>query len=267
MYYFTDDCLIGIETIDNEHRQLFRIINDIRDLLDNEILEDKYDRTREMLEQLEQYAEEHFKHEEDYMEKINHPELQLQKKQHLEFCSKIDEADAVVPSNEQQAFLDDLLKYLVTWLYRHIISSDLMIGKLKPIEEIDDVPVFSDNYLTGIPLIDKEHRELFRIIGEVHKLIYNEFIPDKYDDIVSLLEQLKDYTKFHFDDEEEYMKQINYEGLPAQKRAHDAFVTRLEEMDLSSIDENQQDTLEELMEFLTEWLVNHILNSDKQIGR
>lgn len=61
------------------------------------------------------------------------------------------------------------------------------------------------------------------------------------------------------------MESIHYEGLPAQKRAHEAFVSRLEEMDLEHIDENQQETLEDLMEFLTEWLVNHILHTDKLI--
>ncbi len=36
-------------------------------------------------------------------------------------------------------------------------------------------------------------------------------------------------------------------------------------MDLEHVDENQQETLEDLMEFLTEWLVNHILHTDKKI--
>ena len=268
MYYrFTDDCLLGIEEIDNEHRELFRIINEIKALLDNEILEDKYDQTQEMIKKLVNYAEEHFKHEEEYMASINDPELKRQKKQHLDFCEKISEADASIPSSGQQEFLNDLLKYLVTWLYRHIIGSDLMIGKIKPKEERHNAFEFSDEYLTGISLIDKEHRELFRIIGEVRQLIGNDFAYDKFDDIVSLLEELKEYTKFHFADEEEYMKSINYEGLEAQQRAHDAFVARLEEIDLTQIDENQQKTLEDILAFLTEWLVNHILHSDKNIGK
>ena len=62
-----------------------------------------------------------------------------------------------------------------------------------------------------------------------------------------------------------YMESIHYEGLDAQRRAHEAFISRLEEMDLNHIDENQQETLEDLMEFLTEWLVNHILHTDKKI--
>lgn len=266
MYYFTDDCLLGVETIDNEHRELFRIINETQELLDNQILNDKYDRILEMMERLEQYAEEHFRHEEAYMESIHHPELNLQKRQHLFFCDKINSITNTFSSDqEQQAVLEDLLKYLVKWLYQHIISSDLMIGKLKPAEE-RTAPVFTDQYLTGVSLIDKEHRELFRIIGEVYRVMMNEIAFDKYDEIVSLLEELKEYTKFHFQDEEIYMESIHYPDLEAQKRAHDAFVSRLEEMDLEHIDENQQETLEDMMEFLSEWLVNHILNSDKKIG-
>ena len=52
----------------------------------------------------------------------------------------------------------------------------------------------------------------------------------------------------------------------AQKMAHRAFVTKLEEIDLEQIDQNQQEYLEELMEFLFGWLSNHILKSDKLIA-
>ena len=268
MYYFTEDCILGVEMIDNEHRELFRMINEIKELLENEVMNDKYDRIREMLEKLKQYADTHFRHEEEYMKSIRHPELELQKEQHAAFREKIDEADIAMPSeeSEQAVFLQDLLKYLVTWLYRHIIGSDLMIGKMAHMEEHHGPVTFTDEYLTGIALIDNEHKELFRIIGEVQRVIADEFIPDKYDEIVYLLEEMKRYTIFHFSDEEKYMESIQYEGIAAQKRAHDAFIARLNEMDLEHIDEHQQETLEELLDFLTEWLVNHILNSDKKIG-
>ncbi len=267
MYYFTDDCLIGVEEIDNEHRELFRMINETQELLENQIINDKYDRIREMVERLGEYAENHFRHEEAYMESICHPELELQKRQHLFFSDKINAiTNSFTSDNEQQAVLEDLLKYLVTWLYRHIISADLMIGKLRPIEACKDAPRFTEEYLTGIALVDKEHKELFRIIGEVHHAIVDEYSYDKYDEIIRLIEELKEYTKFHFQDEELYMENIRYEGIEAQRRAHDAFVTRLEEMDLEHIDEHQQESLEEIMEFLTEWLVNHILHMDKKIS-
>ncbi len=268
MYQFTEDCLIGVKMIDEEHKGLFQIINEMESLLEDNSGNDKQEQIRELLGKLKQYAQEHFKHEEEYMDKIKHPEILIQKKQHEMFCQKMEEAGAAFENGDQNELINDLLKYLVQWLYRHIIGSDLMIGKMEPklVKETQVSFVFTDEYKTGIDLVDEEHKELFRIIGEVSQVINNDFIPDKYDEIVSLLEQLKNYTKFHFSDEEKYMESIQYEGLPAQRRAHDAFVNRLEEMNLEQIDEHQQETLEELMVFLTEWLVNHILYMDKKIG-
>ena len=67
-------------------------------------------------------------------------------------------------------------------------------------------------YYTGIAQIDEEHKKLFEIADEAYELYKNEFIPDKYDHIAKILNELRDYTKIHFQHEEEYMKSINAEG-------------------------------------------------------
>ena len=61
------------------------------------------------------------------------------------------------------------------------------------------------------------------------------------------------------------MEEIHYEGLTAQKRAHEAFIDKLENIDLDEIESNPQERLQELLEFLLGWLINHILNTDKKI--
>ena len=38
MYQFTDDCLIGVDQIDNEHRRLFELVNEAANLLMREDL-------------------------------------------------------------------------------------------------------------------------------------------------------------------------------------------------------------------------------------
>jgi len=65
-------------------------------------------------------------------------------------------------------------------------------------------------YFTGIDFIDKEHARLFAIADEAYQLLKNEFIPDKYDHIMNLVNELKDYTQYHFKHEEEYMESIGY---------------------------------------------------------
>lgn len=271
MYRFTEDCLTGITQIDDEHEKLFELINRILELLQNEVMQDKYHQVREVLEELKEYADKHFANEEAYMAAINDPELAIQKKQHMAFREKIDIMDFsnIDELENQQETLEELMKYLTRWLYRHILSSDIMIGKMPLVKEWskqENPCVFTDIYMTGIPLIDGEHETLFEIIGEANELVKAELLHDKYDEIIRILGELKDYTEEHFRDEEEYMESIQYPGLEAQKMAHRAFVSKLEEIDLEQVDQHQQEYLEELMEFLFGWLSNHILKSDKLIA-
>lgn len=126
---------------------------------------------------------------------------------------------------------------------------------------------FKDEFLTGIEQIDNEHRRLFEIADELYVLKNEEFIPDKYDNIRQILGELKDYTITHFAHEEEYMESIGYKRLFTQKIQHAEFIKTIDERDLDSIDENQDGAIDDILETVTEWLVNHILHQDKLIGK
>ncbi|NLP34867.1 MAG: hemerythrin family protein [Clostridiales bacterium] len=122
-------------------------------------------------------------------------------------------------------------------------------------------------YFTGIDFIDQEHARLFEIANEAFELLKNDFIPDKYDYILHLVQELKDYTKYHFTHEEEYMESIGYKRILSQKVAHKDFIEKMEAFDTSFIDENQKESLMDLVDFLAVWLVEHIYKSDKLIGQ
>lgn len=271
MYQFTEDCLIGIPEIDREHEKLFRLINEIFELLHNDRLKDKYREIRKILAELKRYTEEHFANEEFYMESIRDPELEMQKKEHEEFRQKIAALDVseIEEAETQQETLEDLMRYLTRWLYHHILGSDILIGKMPPAKEWHEKEkpcAFTEEYRTGINLVDEQHERLFEIIGEANELVKAELLHDKFDKIVDILCELREYTKEHFKAEEEYMESIQYSGLEAQQVQHDAFVAKLDGLDLDQVDDNQQEYLEELLEFLFSWLSNHILKVDKLIG-
>lgn len=124
-----------------------------------------------------------------------------------------------------------------------------------------------ENYLTGIQIIDEEHRELFRITQEAYDVLKDEFVIDKFDQILTIIGRLKDYTKKHFADEEAYMESIQYKRMFTQKIEHAEFIEKLEGLDFDQMDRNQTDTLLGILEFLGDWLVNHILEKDKLIGQ
>ena len=97
-------------------------------------------------------------------------------------------------------------------------------------------------------------------------MIHAELLHDKYDEILHIISDLKDYTAVHFSDEEAYMEKIGYPELESQKKAHTAFIDKLAEINLDDLDAHQQHYLEDLISFLLNWLSVHILHMDKKIG-
>ncbi len=268
MYEFTEDCMIHIQQIDDEHRHLFALINEAVGMMQETT--DVEPMAGNLLRQLKEYANTHFAHEEAYMESIHDPELEIQRKEHHAFRKKVNEFVLDTSSEEKvRESFSQLMEYLVRWLYHHILSSDMMIGKIKATDGEEDAFAFTDKYKTGIELVDDEHRRLFEIIKETNDLINTVYVHDKYDEIMQLLAELRQYTEIHFSDEEAFMGKIGYPELPSQKQAHAAFVEKLVDIDLNELDEiddNQQEYLAKLVDFLLGWLSNHILVADKKIG-
>lgn len=124
-------------------------------------------------------------------------------------------------------------------------------------------------YYIGIALIDEEHQQLFSYANEAYELLHEEFTPDKYDNISDILGKLRAYTRKHFADEEAYMESIGYKRLFTQKIQHQEFIDRLDELDLEHLGEaaDQQQQIAEILNFLTDWLINHILHVDGLIGK
>lgn len=265
MFTFTEDCSIGVETIDKEHQKLFAMINEGMELVNSG---DKIvlSAARNLIVQLKEYADTHFAHEEAYMKKTGDMELERQRLEHAQFALYMNSYDESMLTEENaKEKTAELLDYLSRWLFRHILGSDIMIGQnIKKNQE--DTYTFTDQYKTGIDLIDEEHRRLFEIVKETKDLIEDEFLPDKYDAIVHIIGELKDYTVKHFRDEEDYMEKIGYEGLEAQREAHIAFVDKLNHINLDNVDDNQDEYLCELIQFLLKWLSTHILKMDKKIA-
>lgn len=260
-YEFTEDCRTGIAQIDAEHQHFFKLINEGMEIVEKGAGVELID---PLLKKLSEYAATHFEHEEQYMREHDDPELELQIYTHLQFREALLQFEDM-PLTEES--VQQILDFMARWLFRHILYTDTLIGKTKTVEE---KPELTEKFLTGIDMIDKEHKVLFDILGEVFDVMHDDNLYDKYDPIVEILGRLKDYTVKHFADEEKYMKAIKYDGLEKQQAAHDAFVDKLEESmkeDGDQLEDNQAEYLKSLFDFLCEWLYNHILVMDTKIPK
>jgi hemerythrin len=125
--------------------------------------------------------------------------------------------------------------------------------------------LWQDKFELGIPLIDEQHKTLVGYIETTKELIQDaEDGIDCYDEIARVLGELESYTVEHFKEEEALMKKFNYQNLNQHAMEHANFVAKVHVFLETDIDENQIPVLEEMVVFLLDWLVGHILNSDKK---
>jgi hemerythrin len=119
---------------------------------------------------------------------------------------------------------------------------------------------WKQEFETGIAQIDEQHKHLFEIGNKAYLLLEDKL--DKYDEIVAIIDELKNYTIYHFTFEEEYMKSIGYRKYLSHKVEHDDFINKIKAVDLEKIDEGQDEYLKNLIGFVFDWITDHILGKD-----
>lgn len=123
---------------------------------------------------------------------------------------------------------------------------------------------WQDAYNIGVASIDEQHRQLFVIANQAYDLLRDDLRVDKYDAIVAILAEMREYTVYHFKCEEEYMLSIGYRKFLSHKAEHADFIAKIDEVNLDKIDENQDQYLRSTLDFICLWITEHILGRDKQ---
>ena len=126
---------------------------------------------------------------------------------------------------------------------------------------------WKEEYEVGVAEIDEQHQKLIDIANRVYELMRNELALDKYDQIVEILQELKEYTVYHFHFEEGLMQKAKYKKRFSHKILHQNFLAQVEAVDLSAVDENQEAYLVQIMDFIANWLIDHIVGEDKKVGQ
>jgi len=120
---------------------------------------------------------------------------------------------------------------------------------------------WSENYATGIRMIDNDHRELFDIVN-----LLAEHVKDDIDSIhlSQITERLDRYVKEHFQREEKLMRDYAYPGLAAHHIKHAEFVKVIEAIRI--IEHNCPEKLDadKFLLYLSRWLRLHIMGTDRE---
>ena len=111
-------------------------------------------------------------------------------------------------------------------------------------------------------IINNQHKNLLQIIN---KLIALREQPENKKTVESIIEDLSDYVVEHFDSEEQIMKDIGFPHLERHKLSHAQLIEQVLDFQKSFKNGDENLTLEILV-FLKEWLINHILKEDMIIN-
>lgn len=110
--------------------------------------------------------------------------------------------------------------------------------------------------------IDEQHKNLFNLLYELDRAIKES---NEESVISGIISSLRDYCKFHFDEEEEFMESINYPDIHFHKVEHEYFRNKVELFEKSIQKRIDKNTIINLITFLHSWLKTHIMDSDKAI--
>ncbi len=128
--------------------------------------------------------------------------------------------------------------------------------------------LWKDNYELGVPLIDAQHKELFRRVESFLQVLRSEVCWDeKVQKVNDTLEFMKGYVVEHFRDEEEYQRSIGYPGYEAHKQKHTGMVDYVLEFSRQYEQSNNDEQL--IQQFggkLLAWLINHVAAEDQRIA-
>ncbi|GAB1431945.1 bacteriohemerythrin [Spirochaetota bacterium] len=110
----------------------------------------------------------------------------------------------------------------------------------------------------GINTIDDQHKKLISLINDVSDAMKARKAKEVIGDI---LQQLSDYTVYHFGNEERAFDKYQYPDRENHKIAHKSYVDKIGEL----IERNNKGELGisiSVLDFLMDWITNHIMKTD-----
>ena len=123
---------------------------------------------------------------------------------------------------------------------------------------------WSSLFETGLAEVDEQHRRLVELLNTLGDQVQGGD-PAQVD---RLLSELANYTVYHFESEEKLMQAAGLDARHVQSHCatHERFVAQVKTW-MASREVAGQLSVGELLEYLANWLVFHILGDDQAMGR
>jgi len=112
---------LGVKILDDDHKKILDIINELTLAISNDIKQVEVD---EIFDKLQNYTQSHFKREETLFKNRIDPKLKEHMEQHQNFVKEIPKLKEKLLSLNNKAKVQEVSFFLTDWLFQHIIEED-----------------------------------------------------------------------------------------------------------------------------------------------
>lgn len=141
-----------------------------------------------------------------------------------------------------------LVLIAIPLLYRRIAARGQMVWKA--------------GYSVRVAALDDDHKKLIELLNQF-RTAYEYHTSDEFER--RALNELIDYTKYHFRREEQLMEEHGYPDLESHKEKHAEMIAEVDRF-VADYEKRGHAALADVAHYLMGWLINHINGTDRQYG-
>ena len=123
--------------------------------------------------------------------------------------------------------------------------------------------VWKSDYSVDAELLDQHHQKLFSLLNALYE---NTMHSKETDHVLPIINELQEYTKYHFLAEEQYMQDKGFVGAAEHILKHRDFTLRIEGLSSQYRDDDLEVT-RDLIVVLGNWLLHHVLEEDHKYSK
>lgn len=117
---------------------------------------------------------------------------------------------------------------------------------------------WSQGYTVYNEELDRHHEQLFNMLNRAYEYVMSS---REVESILPMIDELSDYTRYHFTTEEQYMREQGFPELAGHMEKHKEFSYTIDTL-RSRYHDNDLEVARELIIILGEWLLCHVLKED-----
>jgi len=124
---------------------------------------------------------------------------------------------------------------------------------------------WNDRFSIGVETVDEQHKGLFTLTNDLYDACQREGgVATEH--FKSVLQKAVNYVAMHFSTEEKIMQKTEDPNYEDHQKEHDLFVKKVMK-EAVGLDQGGDDAPEIFMNFLRDWISNHVTGTDIKIGQ